>query len=110
MTLRTVAVDAVAKQVAQTPHVQRYKGSYLIVAAGVSAGLGGILPYLADAPWWVSLIITTLVTFATFLTNRLTKDGFTPSMVERVAQEIPDEDVVQYEGRHRAPSRFSLYD
>lgn len=110
MNLRTVAVEAVAQQVSQTPHVQRYKGSYLIVAAGVSAGLGGILPYLSGAPWWVSLIVTSLVTFASFLTNRLTKDGFTPSMVQRVAQEVPDTNVVEYEGRHRAPARFSLYE
>ena len=42
--LRSTAVDAVAKQVAATPHVQRYKSSYLIVATGVAAGLGGIVP------------------------------------------------------------------
>ena len=108
MDLRKVAVDAVAKKVAETPHVQRYKGSYLIIAAGVSAGLGGILPYLADAPWWVRIIITTLVTLATFLVNRLTKDGFTPSMVERVGQEIPDEPEVASAGSQRATSRVRL--
>lgn len=106
MNLQKATVDAVAQQVAQTPHVQRYKGSYLIIAAGISACLGGILPYLADAPWWVSLIVTSLVTFATFLANRLTKDGFTPSMVERVTQGMPDTGVME----NRVPPRFSLYD
>lgn len=112
--LRTTAVDAVAKQVAATPHVQHYKGSYLIVATGVAAGLGGIVPYLAGAPWWVALIVTTVATFCTMLANRLTKDGFTPSMVDRIGEVVPDIDVEpvpkDYEGKHRAPTRFSLYE
>ena len=112
--LRSTAVDAVAKQVAATPHVQHYKGSYLIVATGVAAGLGGIVPYLAGAPWWVAAIVTTVATFCTMLANRLTKDGFTPSMVDRIAAVVPDEDVQpvpkNYEGKHRAPTRFSLYE
>lgn len=112
--LRATAVDAVAKQVAATPHVQHYKGSYLIVATGVAAGLGGIVPYLAGAPWWVALIVTTVVTFCTMLANRLTKDGFTPSMVDRIGEVVPDIDVEpvpkEYEGKHRAPTRFSLYE
>ena len=112
--LRATAVDAVAKQVAATPHVQHYKGSYLIVATGVAAGLGGIVPYLAGAPWWVALIVTTVATFCTMLANRLTKDGFTPSMVDRIGEVVPDIDVEpvpkDYEGKHRAPTRFSLYE
>ena len=112
--LRTTAVDAVAKQVAATPHVQHYKGSYLIVATGIAAGLGGIVPYLAGAPWWVALIVTTVATFCTMLANRLTKDGFTPSMVDRIGEVVPDIDVEpvpkDYEGKHRAPTRFSLYE
>lgn len=112
--LRSTAVDAVAKQVAATPHVQHYKGSYLIVATGVAAGLGGIVPYLAGAPWWVALIVTTVATFCTMLANRLTKDGFTPSMVDRIGEVVPDIDVEpvpkDYEGKHRAPTRFSLYE
>ena len=112
--LRSTAVDAVAKQVADTPHVQHYKGSYLIVATGVAAGLGGIVPYLAGAPWWVAVIVTTVATFCTMLANRLTKDGFTPSMVDRIGEVVPDIDVEpvpkDYEGKHRAPTRFSLYE
>lgn len=112
--LRSTAVDAVAKQVAATPHVQHYKGSYLIVATGVAAGLGGIVPYLAGAPWWVALIVTTVATFCTMLANRLTKDGFTPSMVDRIGEVVPDIDVEpvpkDYEGKHRAKPRFSLYE
>lgn len=112
--LRATAVDAVAKQVAATPHVQHYKGSYLIVATGVAAGLGGIVPYLAGAPWWVAVIVTTVATFCTMLANRLTKDGFTPSMVDRIGEVVPDIDVEpvpkDYEGKHRAPTRFSLYE
>ncbi|NME89545.1 hypothetical protein [Corynebacterium stationis] len=112
--LRSTAVDAVAKQVAATPHVQHYKGSYLIVATGVAAGLGGIVPYLAGAPWWVAVIVTTVATFCTMLANRLTKDGFTPSMVDRIGEVVPDIDVEpvpkDYEGKHRAPTRFSLYE
>ena len=112
--LRATAVDAVAKQVAATPHVQHYKGSYLIVATGVAAGLGGIVPYLAGAPWWVAVIVTTVATFCTMLANRLTKDGFTPSMVDRIGEVVPDIEVEpvpkDYEGKHRAPTRFSLYE
>ena len=112
--LRTTAVDAVAKQVAATPHVQHYKGSYLIVATGVAAGLGGIVPYLAGAPWWVALIVTTVATFCTMLANRLTKDGFTPSMVDRIGEVVPDIDFEpvpkDYDGKHRAKPRFSLYE
>ncbi|WP_313678479.1 hypothetical protein [Corynebacterium stationis] len=111
--LRATAVDAVAKQVAATPHVQHYKGSYLIVATGVAAGLGGIVPYLAGAPWWVAVIVTTVATFCTMLANRLTKDGFTPSMVDRIGEVVPDIDVEpvpkDYEGKHRAAARFSIY-
>ena len=112
--LRATAVDAVAKQVAATPHVQHYKGSYLIVATGIAAGLGGIVPYLSGAPWWVAVIVTTVATFCTMLANRLTKDGFTPSMVDRIGEVVPDIDVEpvpkDYEGKHRAPTRFSLYE
>jgi len=112
--LRSTAVDAVAKQVAATPHVQHYKGSYLIVATGIAAGLGGIVPYLSGAPWWVAVIVTTVATFCTMLANRLTKDGYTPSMVDRIAAVVPDEDVQpvpkDYEGKHRAKPRFSLYE
>lgn len=112
--IRDTAVEAVAKQVAATPHVQHYKGSYLIVATGIAAGLGGIVPYLAGAPWWVAVIVTTVATFCTMLANRLTKDGFTPSMVARIAAVVPDEDVQPvpkyYEGKHRAKPRFSLYE
>ena len=112
--LRSTAVDAVAKQVAATPHVQHYKGSYLIVATGIAAGLGGIVPYLSGAPWWVAVIVTTVATFCTMLANRLTKDGFTPSMVDRIGEVVPDIDVEpvpkDYEGKHRAPTRFSLYE
>ena len=112
--LRATAVDAVAKQVAATPHVQRSKGSYLIVATGIAAGLGGIVPYLSGAPWWVAVIVTTVATFCTMLANRLTKDGFTPSMVDRIGEVVPDIDVEpvpkDYEGKHRAPTRFSLYE
>jgi len=112
--LRATAVDAVAKQVAATPHVQHYKGSYVIVATGVAAGLGGIVPYLAGAPWWVAVIVTTVATFCTMLANRLTKDGFTPSMVDRIGEVVPDIDVEpvlkDYEGKHRAKPRFSLYE
>ena len=112
--LRSTAVDAVAKQVAATPHVQRYKSSYLIVATGVAAGLGGIVPYLSGASWWVALIITTVATFCTMLATRLTQDGFTPSMVDRIGEVVPDIDVEpvpkDYEGKHRAKPRFSLYE
>ena len=56
--LRTSAVDAVAAQVAETKHFQRYKGTWLIILSGLVGMIGGITPYLAGAPVWVVPVVS----------------------------------------------------
>lgn len=86
---------------AQEPAWLRYKGSILIILTG----LVGILTQLAESAEWqdttVGAILTGVVTTATFLLNRFTKDGITPSMGQRIAQ-AAEEDRTPYEGVHRA--------
>lgn len=100
--LRANAVDAVAAQVANTKHFQRYKGTWLIVLSGLVGMIGGITPYLAGAPVWVVPVVSAVATFAAALVNRLTKDAFTPSMAERIADYVPD--VVVQEVEQSQPS------
>lgn len=95
--LRTSAVDAVAAQVAETKHFQRYKGTWLIILSGLVGMIGGITPYLAGAPVWVVPVVSAIATFAAALVNRLTKDGFTPSMAGRIVDFIPDVEVQEVE-------------
>ena len=105
--LRANAVDAVAAQVANTKHFQRYKGTWLIVLSGLVGMIGGITPYLAGAPVWVVPVVSAVATFAAALVNRLTKDAFTPSMAERIADYVPDV-VVQEVPAEAVPSVDSV--
>lgn len=83
---------------AQEPAWLRYKGSILILITGVVS----ILAQLAESPDWqgttTGAVLTGIVTTATVLLNRFTKDGITPSMGPRVQAAAE----TSYEGRHRA--------
>lgn len=106
--LRAEVTNKLLDKVVETPFAQRFKGTILIVVAGVVGMLGGILPYLADAPVWVIPVVSGVATIGAALINRLTEDGFTPSMVKRVAQDVPDVDVQQIE-KPDTPPQFSVY-
>lgn len=81
------SVAAVAEQViaGESPW-RRYKGTLLIVATGIVA----ILAQLADSADWqgttVGTILTAIVTAASALLNRFTRDAMTPSMAPRMEE------------------------
>lgn len=80
--------EAVASELVAQPWWLRRKGTIMLVLQAL-AWLAGILPvYLADAPAWfigvaggVGFVLTTLI-------NALTKDGVTPSMAPRLAEQV----------------------
>ena len=90
--------NAVEMARGQEPAWLRYKGSILIVVTGVV----GILSQLAESPDWqgttTGAVLTGVVTTATVLLNRFTKDGITPSMGPRIAAAEAKEEG----GKHRA--------
>ena len=79
--------DAVAAELVAQPWWLRRKGTIMLILQA-SSWLAGILPvHLADAPVWfigvtgfVGVVMTTLI-------NALTKDGVTPSMAPRLAEQ-----------------------
>lgn len=81
------SVTAVAEQViaGESPW-RRYKGSILIIVTGVVA----ILSQLADSPDWqgttVGTLLVAVVTAASALLNRFTRDAMTPSMAPRMEE------------------------
>lgn len=80
------SIESVVEQArSQEPVWLRYKGSILIIATGLVA----ILAQLAESADWqgtqVGTVLTAVVTAASFLLNRFTKDGITPSMAGRIA-------------------------
>lgn len=79
------SIEATAAQlVAEESPLRRYKGTILIIATGVVA----ILTQLADSADWqgttVGTILTAIVTAASALLNRFTRDAMTPSMAPRM--------------------------
>lgn len=87
----TAIANAVTKARKADPTWLRYKGSILIILTGVVA----IVAQLAESPDWqgtnTGVILTGVATVLTFMANRLTKDGITPSMVGRIAAYAPDD-------------------
>lgn len=79
---------AVEQARSQEPVWLRYKASILIVATGLVA----ILAQLAESADWhgtqTGAVLTAVVTAASFLLNRFTRDGITPSMAPRIAQAV----------------------
>ena len=78
--------EAVTRELEDQPTLLRYKGSILIVATGVV----GIISQLAVSPdlqgtAWAT-VLTVAATVATFLLNRFTRDGVTPSQAARLEQ------------------------
>ena len=85
---RHLIETAVEQARSQEPVWLRYKASILIVATGLVA----ILAQLAESADWqgtqTGAVLTAVVTAASFLLNRLTRDGITPSMAPRIAQAV----------------------
>ncbi|CAB0722460.1 hypothetical protein D9B38_05510 [Corynebacterium diphtheriae] len=86
-----IFIDAVAAELERQPWYLRYKATILMILTGIAWGAGAIIPALTAAPAWVGVTVATVVNIATVLTNRLTKDGVTPSMgkrLEKAAEKI----------------------
>ncbi|WP_288750568.1 hypothetical protein [uncultured Corynebacterium sp.] len=85
---RHLIETAVEQARSQEPVWLRYKASILIVATGLVA----ILAQLAESADWqgtqTGAVLTAVVTAASFLLNRFTRDGITPSMAPRIAQAV----------------------
>lgn len=75
---------AVEQELKDQPTALRYKGSILIVVTGVVGIISqlAVTPELADTRW--AAILTGVATVATFLLNRFTKDGVTPSQAAKL--------------------------
>lgn len=91
--------SAVESARSQEPAWLRYKGTIIIVLAG----LVSVLSQVAAMPEWdgttVSLVATVAATIIGALLNRFTKDGITPSMVGRIV--AADQGAVE-DGKYRA--------
>lgn len=89
---------AVERAREQEPAWLRYKGTIIIVLAG----LVSVLSQVAALPEWdgttVSLVATVAASTIGALLNRFTKDAITPSMGARVQAAAE----AAYEGRHSA--------
>ncbi|WP_066527103.1 hypothetical protein [Corynebacterium bouchesdurhonense] len=89
MNNKAIAADAVTRAYKDQPTWLRYKGTILIVLTGLASIAGQV----ATLPEWdgttVGIAATAAATVITALVNRSTKDGFTPSMVERAADAAP---------------------
>lgn len=96
-TIRNIILDTAVEKVVETPWVQRYKGTILIVVTGVLGALSGIAPYLSNGPAWAGGVIAAIVTVGAAVINRFTRDGFTPSMAGRLAESAPEGEVVEPE-------------
>lgn len=86
-----IFVDTIAAELERQPWYLRYKATILMILTGIAWGAGAIIPALTDSPAWVGVTLATVVNIATVLTNRLTKDGVTPSMgkrLEKAAEKI----------------------
>lgn len=75
---------AVEQELKDQPTALRYKGSILIIVTGVVGIISqlAVTPELADTRW--AAILTGVATIATFLLNRFTKDGVTPSQAAKL--------------------------
>lgn len=97
--------EAVTRELEDQPTLLRYKGSILIVATGVV----GIISQLAVSPdlqgtGWAT-VLTVAATVLTFLLNRFTRDGVTPSQASRLEQSAQRVfDTVPFETQPMPPS------
>lgn len=79
--------EAVAVELQEQPWWLRRKGTIMLVLQGAMWVAGAIPVFLADAPEWFILVAGGVGFFLTTLTNALTKDGVTPSMAPRLADQ-----------------------
>lgn len=110
--MASVFKDAVWHELATQPWWLRYKGSLLIALSGVAWVLAELAQSqeIADLGWGTA--VGGAATVAAFLVNRFTRDGVTPSQVQRLEQAgqqahldrmslSSPRDVSEYEGQHR---------
>lgn len=79
--------EAVAVELQEQPWWLRYKGTIMLILQAIAWVAGAIPVFLADAPEWFILVAGGVGFFLTTLTNALTKDGVTPSMAPRLADQ-----------------------
>lgn len=86
-TVEEQVADAVAAELMAQPWWLRRKGTIMLVLQAL-AWLVGVLPVcLADAPSWFIAVTGGAGVVLTTLINALTKDGVTPSMALRLAEQ-----------------------
>lgn len=88
--------EAVTQELHDQPWWLRYKGSILIIATGMVGVISQVAADFQGEKWAPALVAA--ATVATFVINRFTKDGVTPSQAgtlesaaQKVFQEIPFE-------------------
>ena len=95
--------EAVAIELQEQPWWLRRKATIMLVLQGAMWVAGAIPVFLADAPEWFILVAGGVGFFLTTLTNALTKDGVTPSMAPRLADQAERREVEE------APTVLPVY-
>ena len=95
--------EAVAVELQEQPWWLRRKGTIMLVLQGAMWVAGAIPVLLTDAPEWFILAAGGVGVFLTTLTNALTKDGVTPSMAPRLADQAERREVAE------APTSLPVY-
>lgn len=88
--------EAITQELHDQPWWLRYKGSILIIATGVVGVIAQVAEDFQGEKWAPALVV--VATIATFIINRFTKDGVTPSQAgklesaaQKAFQDIPFE-------------------
>ncbi len=80
--------QAIANLIQKQPSIIRRKDTVLLIATGFTWFLVAMAPLLVDVPAWGLAIIGVLATIAASLTTAFTKGAVTPSVQDRVVDEL----------------------
>ena len=95
--------EAVAVELQEQPWWLRRKGTIMLVLQAIAWVAGYIPVHFADASEWTILAAGIIGFFVTALVNALTKDGVTPSMAPRLADQAERREVAE------APTSLPVY-
>lgn len=95
--------EAVAVELQEQPWWLRRKGTIMLVLQAIAWVAGYIPVHFADASEWTVLAAGIIGFFVTALVNALTKDGVTPSMAPRLADQAERREVAE------APTSLPVY-
>lgn len=112
---------AAEQEIKDQPWALRYKGSLLIIVSGIVWIISELARDAQMIESGIAPALGIIATVAAFLVNRFTRDGITPSMVDRLeragsrAHEFrPSVTTVtepgSYAGQHRADDGLPVYD